>query len=108
MLESLFLALVGLAITMSVLTAYDREEIAWPIMGFITWIVLSASAHSIGVPTAHLLSDDTILAVSTQYSGGSYTIVLLAGFAVVFVAITINRIMTMYRASTKKTTKEAT
>jgi hypothetical protein len=99
-LETLFLGTLGLAIIVSVLTAFDKEEIAWPILSFVTWIVLAVNVANIEIPTAHVLSTDTVLENISTHSGGAFMIMLFTGFAVVFMALTINRVMEMHKKTT--------
>ena len=97
MLESVFLALFGFAIFMTILTAWDRDEIIWPIMGFIVWIALAISTTSIELPYAFLAPDNTVVTHITSYGNAAPLAFLFIGMAFVFVIIAWSRVSAMYR-----------
>lgn len=82
---------------MTVLTAYNRDEIAWPVLAIIAWITCAVAVSNIDIPYAFLRSDNTVLTHTTTYRGGAHMIYFFLGFAIVFIAIFFNRVFTVYR-----------
>ena len=101
LLDSLFFATLGIAVLMTILTAFDRDEIAWPIMGIVTWLICSVMVSNLERPYAFLLSDNTVLEHSLSYQGGAFMQYFFLGFALVFVTIFFNRVLMVYRESVK-------
>lgn len=95
MLESLFFALFGFTVFLCTLTVFDKDEIAWPVMSFVMWIVHAISVNTIDMPYAFLTSTDTVVTGLTAYSGAAYLTWLFLGLAMVFMFVFFNRIWEM-------------
>jgi len=92
-LDSLFFGVLGVAILMTILTAFDSDEIAWPIMAFFTWM---ACAVIVGdLKRVFFRPDNTFHLFS--YSGGAAMVLFFGGIAIVFIALFFNRVLAMYR-----------
>lgn len=102
MLDSLFFSVLGIAALMTVLTAFDRDEIAWPVLGFVTWIVCAVTVANVDISYAFLNSTDTVVEHTVTYHGGAFMILLFLGFAVVFIAVFFNRVLAAYRETITK------
>ena len=101
MLESLFFVLFGFAVFLCVLTVFDKEEIAWPVLSFIMWIVLAICVNTIEMPYAFITSTDNVVTGLTKYSGGSYLTWLFLGVAIVFTFMLFSRVWEMQRKEEK-------
>ena len=97
MLESIFLVFFGFSMFMAALTAWDRNEIVWPIISFIVWIALAISVTSIELPYAFLASDNTVVTHVVSYGNAAPLAFLFIGIAFVFVIITWFRVSQMYK-----------
>ena len=100
MLESLFLCVIGFGILMTILTALDRDEIAWSILAIPTWLICSVTVSDLERPYA-FLSNGVVTEGIFHYSGGAFMQYFFGGLAIVFVIIFFNNVLAMYRESTK-------
>jgi len=96
-LDSLFFSVLGIAMLLTVLTAFDRDEIAWPIMAFFTWLACAVIVGDLERPYAFILTDNTVQEHLLNYSGGAPMIIFFGGIAIIFIAIFFNRVLTMYK-----------
>lgn len=103
MLESMFLSLFGFAVFLCALSAFDRDEMAWPILSFVIWIVLALTAYQIDIPYAFLASDNTVVEHVTTYGGGIWFSYIFVGMALAFLIITVGR---SFEARKEKMVKE--
>jgi len=99
MLESVFLFIMSLGIFLTILTALDRDEIAWPILTFIVWVVCSVASSNIEKVYA-FLDEGAVIEGTVAYSGGPFLIIFFAGIAVVFITIFFNRILAIFSKTT--------
>ncbi len=97
MLDSLFLALFGLAVFLCALAAFDKDEIAWPLLSFITWVMLAITVTPIESQSSYLLADNTVVDHVVEYYPGAFMILFFTAFALVFVAIFFNRVLEAYK-----------
>lgn len=92
MLDLIFLAVLGLAVFFSALSAADKEEVVWPVISGALWIFASVSVFAIerieafvvdniaeNVKVGQYIADHTI-----TYSGGHYLSLLLCALGIIF------------------------
>lgn len=101
MIENLFFALFGLTLFLCALTALDREEMAWPSLAFVMWLVLAAGIWYIEKPISFLNSTGEVVESIITYSGGFLTYLFIA-MAFGFLFIVWNRIGEAWKESLKK------
>ena len=101
MLESIFLTVVALGIVLTILSALDRDEIVWPILTFITWIVCAVTASDIEKPYA-FIDAGVVVNGTIHYSAGTFMMYFFLGLAVVFIAIFWNCALKAYRDTVTK------
>lgn len=99
MLDSLFFGVLGIAILLTVMTAFDRDEIAWPVIAIPTWLICAVTVSNLERRVAFILSDNTVHEHSISYAGGAYMIYFFLMLVIVFVVVFFNRVLEMYRAA---------
>ena len=97
MLDIIFLTVFSVAVLMTLLTAFDREEIAWPILGFVLW--LATAGASATTESVHVMLDsaDNVVEHVVTHPNGPFPIMLFFGLAVVFIALFFNRLFEVRR-----------
>jgi len=96
-LESVFLALFGFAIFILALTAWDRDEVIWPVVGFITWLALAVYSTSIETLHAFLATDNTVVTHISSYTGTFPLTFLFGGIAFILLIIAWQRAFGMVK-----------
>lgn len=101
MLDSLFFGVLGITALITVIAAFDREEIAWPILAIPSWLICSVTVSNLERSYTFLLSDNTVKEHLFNYQGGAFLQYFFLGFAIVFVIIFFNRVLAAYRDAMK-------
>jgi len=101
-MEVFFYSALGVAMLFTVLTTVDKEEIAWPLLAFVSWFVTAGLSSKVDQIRTFLLSDNTVLEHTVTAFGGAFGILFFAGIGLVFVAIFFNRIWSIYRETVRR------
>ena len=88
LIESLFFIVFGFSGLVTVLTALDKEEIAWPVLAFVAWLICAVGVSNIESSPSVFL-----------YSGGPLMMLFFGGIAVVFIVIFFNRVLDVWQES---------
>lgn len=97
MLDSLFFSVLGIAFLLTILTAFDRDEIAWPILAIPTWLICAVTVGNLERPYAFILSDNSVREHLLSYQGGAFMMYFFLGLAIVFIIIFFNRVSEVYK-----------
>jgi len=103
--ELLFIGIVNFSILMTVLTVAD-DEIAWPVMAFVSWIVCAVAVTDLERPYVYVASSVPTEG-AVHYSGGVFMQFFFLGIAAIFIAIFVNRVLEVWRESVERKRRKA-
>jgi carbon starvation protein CstA len=101
-LDSLFFSVLGIAVLMTVLAAFDRDEIAWPVLAIPSWLICAVTVSNIDTRHVFLDNMNRIVEHTTTYRGGAHMMYFFFAFALVFIILFFNRVLEMYRETATK------
>lgn len=102
MLDSLFYIAVGVGILLLGFSAADKDEVTWPILGFIFWIIAAIGAFGIEHATSYVVENASsptgysVVEEITNYAGGWPFGVLFFGLALMMFIFAWNRILEQF------------
>jgi len=101
LLDVMFFALFSVAVLVTIFTVVDREEIAWPILAFISWIAVAGASATTESVHVLITSTDNVVEHVTSHANGVFPIIFFFGLAVVYIALFFNRFFEMRKMAVK-------
>jgi len=99
-MTSLFFVLIAmLGIVFTLLTFADEEEIVWPLIAFIVWLVAAVSMFSLEEQVSYLDATGTFTTTTVSYTGGWYLSLIFVLFAFINIMFVWYRVMERFKES---------